>query len=106
MDNYFLLTSAPNQTYTLTVSGAKRNITFILTQAYNAQAGYWVLGIYDKTNSPIILNIPLFCGYDLLEQYGYLGIGSLYLENIGDQAIEYPNDKNIDGNFELKWVLE
>ena len=106
METYFLLTSDPNQTYTVTIPGAKRNITFILTQSYNAQAGYWVLGIYDKSNTPIVLNIPLFCGYDLLGQYGYLDIGSLYLINAGDQTIEYPNDTNIDNNFELVWELE
>lgn len=106
MTTYFLLTSEPNQTYTITISGSRRNITFILTQSYNAQAGYWVLGIYDNTNSPIILNIPLLCGYDLLGQYRYLNIGSLFLVNIGDQSIEYPNADNIDGNFELAWVME
>lgn len=106
MTNYFSLTSAPNQTYSVIISGSKRNITFILTQRYNAQAGYWALGIYDKANFPIVLNIPLLCGYDLLDQYGYLDIGHLYLINVGDQSIEYPNDKNIDGAFELKWVLE
>ena len=106
MTNYFSLTNAPNQTYTVMISGSKRNITFILTQCYNARAGYWALGIYDKTNAPIVLNIPLLCGYDLLEQYGYLDIGSLYLVNIGDQTIEYPDDTNIADNFELAWELE
>lgn len=106
MDTEIPLTSKPNQAYTVTISGSKRNIAFILTQSYNAQAGYWVLGIYDNTNSPIVLDIPLFCGYDLLGQFGYLDIGHLYLINIGDQTIEYPDDKNIDGNFELMWVLK
>lgn len=90
----------------MTISGTKRNVTFILTQSYNAQAGYWVLGIYDQTDSPIVLNLPLFCGQDLLGQYGYLNIGHLCLVNIGDQSIEYPNADNIDGNFELAWVME
>lgn len=106
MINEIPLANQPNQTYSVTISGEKRNINFIITQSYNAQAGYWVLGIYDKTNAPIVLNIPLLCGCDLLEQYGYLDIGHLCLVNLGDQTVEYPNDKNVGGDFELAWELE
>lgn len=104
--NQIRLSSKPNQTWTVTISGEKRNITFIITQSFNEQAGYWVLGIYDRANNPLVLNIPLLCGHDLLEQFQYLGIGSLCVANIGDASLENPDSSNIDDNFELVWGLE
>lgn len=100
------LSSKPNQTYSVSVSGTNRNVTFNITQSYNEIAGYWMIGIYDQANNPIVLNIPLLPGYDLLGQYGYLNIGELYLINYGDQTIEVPNDTNIENNFKLLWVLQ
>ena len=99
------LSADPNQTFTVTIPGDTRNITLIITQSFNEQAGYWVLGINDQSNNPIVSNIPLFCGHDLLEQYQYLNNGSCYLTNVGDQALEYPNASNITDNFKLLWVL-
>lgn len=105
MESIISLSNLPNQTYTVTIPGDTRNITFIITQSYNEQAKYWVMGIYDQSNNPIITNIPMLSGYNLLEQYAYLNIGEIYVINIGDQAIESPDDTNIGNNFELKWVL-
>ena len=106
MESRVALSSLPNQTYSVTIPGENRNITFIVTQSWNAQANYWVMGIYDKTVAPIVLGIPMLCGHDLLGQYAYLDIGSLYVENIGDPSIEEPDSENIGQNFELRWVLE
>lgn len=106
MESRISLSNLPNQVYTVTIPGEKRNITFIITQSFNEEAGYWVMGIYDKSNNPVVINIPLLPGYDLLEQYGYLDIGELYIVNIGDQSVEVPDDKNIGSNFELSWVLQ
>lgn len=103
--NEIALTGDPNQTYTVSIAGETKNITFILNQSFNEQARYWVLSINDQSNNPIISDIPLLCGYDLLEQYQYLNIGHLLVVNISDQTIEYPNADNIAGNFELVWVL-
>lgn len=106
MVSEILLNNNPNQTCSLIVPGNRRNIAFVLTQSWNAEAGYWAIGIYDQTSRPIVLGIPLLCGHDLLEQYQYLNIGSLYVVNIGDPTIETPDDKNIGQNFKLLWVLE
>lgn len=105
MKSFISLTNSPNQAYTVTIPGDSRNITFIITQSFNAQAGYWTLGIHDNANVPIVLGVPLLCGYNLLEQYGYLDIGELYVVNVSDQTIEAPDDNNIAENFQLEWVL-
>lgn len=101
-----VLNGNPNQTYSLTVPGDRQNIAFVLTQSWNAEAGYWTIGIYDQTMKAIVLGIPLLCGHDLLEQFQYLNIGSLYVVNIGDPTIEIPDDKNIGQNFKLLWELK
>jgi hypothetical protein len=98
------LTNKPNQTFKTTIPGDTRNLSFILTQSYNAQAGYWVLGIYDVSKNPIVLNIPMLCGYDLLGQYQYMNIGSIVIINTGDQAQLNPDNINIS-NFVLAWKL-
>lgn len=102
----FPLSKNINQTYTVTVSGDSRNITFIVEQFYNNIAGYWIINIYDKSKQPVVMDIPLLAGQNLLEQYGYLNIGELYVINIGDQSISKPDDTNIADNFKLVWVLE
>jgi hypothetical protein len=70
-------------------------------------ANYWVLGIYDRaTNNPYVLNIPLLPGYDLLQQFGYMGIGSCALSNIGDKTILVPNISNLGTDFALFWKYD
>jgi hypothetical protein len=98
------LTNKPNQTFKTTIPGDTRNLSFKLFISYNRQAGYWVLSIYDTTNNPIIANIPMLAGYDLLGQYQYLNIGSIYILNVGDQTQSDPNETNI-ANFVLAWKL-
>lgn len=99
------LSNSPNQTFSVTIPGGSRNLSLIIRLSYNTPAGYWVMGIYDSSDSPIVLNIPLLCGHDLLEQYQYLNIGSAYVVNVGDTTIENPDNTTISTNFKLLWEL-
>jgi len=99
------LSGNPNQTFSAIIPGDKRNLSLNFTQSFNEQAGYWVLGIYDSANVPIVTEIPLLPGYNILGQYEYLSIGELYVVNYGDQAVEKPDETNIGTNFKLVWVL-
>jgi len=100
------LSNSPNQTFKLSIPGDTQNLNFIITMSYNSEARYWIMGIYDSVNNtPIVLNIPMLCGYDLLDQLQYLRIGSIYILNIGDPTVEVPDDTNISTNFNLIWVL-
>lgn len=87
-----------------TILGDKSNLVLALSLDWNKMAGYWVLGISDpSTNDSILTNVPLLPGYDLLGQYKYLGIGSAYLVNTGDQSILTPDSDNLIDNFSLVW---
>jgi len=103
MISVLALNNSPNQTFKVNVPGDVRNLNLYLTLSYNTIAGYWIMGIYDNSKNPIVLNIPLLVGQNLLAQYQYLDIGSVYLINTGDAAL-IPDDVNI-GKFELVWKL-
>jgi hypothetical protein len=97
------LTTDPNQTFYCNIPGQTKNITLNFTLSYNTMANYWVLGIYDSSNNPLVLGIPLLPGANLLGQYQYLNIGSAVLWNIGDQSVLMPDNTNLATNFALYW---
>lgn len=78
------LTNVP-QSFQLTLAG----IEYLMTCRWNdaADAG-WVLDFADaNTNVPIVSNIPLIVGADLLDGLDYLGFqGSLFVFTDGDQT--------------------
>ncbi len=106
MYSKFSLTNRPNQTFTLLISGDKKSISLFTSLSYNSMAKYWMLSFYDSsTNDPIIMNLPLLYGHDLLEQYQYLNIGSVVLANsTGNIKITAPDDQNLS-DFYLIWKL-
>lgn len=99
------LTTDPNNTLqcSLTLNGV--SYTFSLFLAYNTIAGYWAMTISDaKTNTVLISAIPLITGCDLLEQYAYMGLGSMYIVNTDNNSADYPDDTNLGTAFVLRWV--
>lgn len=105
MVNKINLTSIIDQTFSMTISWEDKNRSFTIHQSWNEEAEYWTIDLYDGNYRPLIMGIPLLCGHDLLEQYQYMQIGSLYIVNTGDPSIEQPSLMDI-GNFELLWVTE
>jgi len=104
MISVIYLTNNPNQTFTVTLQGESRSISLVITLSYNAFAGYWVMGILDATHTPLVIGIPMLCGYDLLRQLQHLNIGSAALFNVGAPTVEYPDSTNLD-KFVLTWRL-
>lgn len=73
------------QKFSITLAG----VEYIMTCRWNsAPGGGWFLDIDDSvTNEPILYNLPLVTGADLLKQYGYLGFGGkliVYTDGDGD----------------------
>jgi hypothetical protein len=50
-------------------------VTFNLRTRWSNAGNCWLLDLSDVDMNPLIGSIPLVTGADLLEQYGYLGIG-------------------------------
>lgn len=100
------LTVAPNQKFSsqLTVNGAPLTLVFSLN--YYEMAGYWQLSVEDANGNSLVASVPLITGWapaaNLLQQYGYLNIGSAYLLNTGNAGVDYPGPSNL-GAFSLLW---
>ena len=75
------LTNIPEK-FSISLGG----INYILVSRWNdADEGGWILEFYDQDELPILMNVPLVTGANLLDQYEYLGIpGLLYVITEGD----------------------
>lgn len=81
---------------------------YAMTCKYNsAVEGGWVLDFADaETNEPIVANIPLVTGVDLLDGLGYLGFnGSLYVYTDGD-GLAVPTLDNLGVESNLYFETE
>jgi hypothetical protein len=107
------LTNSPNQTFSvaLSIDGTVKSLQGYLH--YNEVAGYWVLSIYDLLDNLILDSVPFVTGNgsgdeasgNLLGQFDYLGIGSLYILNIsGVAAPDFPNSIDLGADFQALWA--
>lgn len=83
MNNFLLpLVNQPQQ-FEIDLAG----VAYLLTSRWNdANEAGWVIDIADSNNVPIVCNIPMVTGVDLLAGLAYLGInGSLFVFTDGDE---------------------
>jgi hypothetical protein len=59
------------QSFTVTLLG----VSYGMRTCWNAASNSWNLDLYDSNGNQLLGKLPLITGADLLEQYGYLGIG-------------------------------
>lgn len=79
------------QSLSATLSGKK----YLLTVRWNWIAACWVLDIDDAAGVPKAHGIALVTGADLLEQYGYLGIGGQLFAASDNDADAVPTFSNL-----------
>ena len=62
------------------------DVNYILVSRWNdADEGGWIIDFYNENESPILMNVPLVTGDNLLGQYEYVGIaGDIYVFTDGD----------------------
>lgn len=101
------LTTSPNQTFQSTLAVDGKNITLEFNLKYNEIAEYWVMKITNSDKVILLDSIPLVPGNDsagnILEQYGYLGIGSAFIVKASAIADDRPNDMTLGNQFILVW---
>lgn len=67
-------------------------LTFRLLYNEAVEAG-WMLDIYDRDQTPLIMGIPLVAGADLLQQYATLGLNlKLWVVTDGDATLPPTRD--------------
>jgi len=102
------ITSDPNQSFrcVLTVDG--NNITLGFQIRWNSIANYWMMTLIDiNTGNYIVDAIPLTTGVlptpNLLQPYGYLGIGSCFIIDVSGIGNDYPNSSNLGTDYIMLW---
>jgi hypothetical protein len=80
------VTSDPYQKLSVSLSVDDQVLNLNLVLSYNEIAGYWTVAISDAAGNLLVDSLPLITGVwpaaNLLGQFGYLKIGSLYVLNI------------------------
>ena len=106
MDQIVPLTNQPNQVFAVQLTINNQPITLNLALSYSEMAGYWQMAVSDVNNSLLLSSVPLITGVypaaNLLAQYQYLHIGSAYLLNTGNAALDYPGADTLT-LFSLLW---
>lgn len=101
------LTSNPRQTSTVSLNVDGNNLTLKLAINYNSMANYWTMDVSDAQGNLLVGSIPLVCGQypaaNVLQQHGYLRIGSAFVINAGSAAQDYPGSANLGTAFVLVW---
>jgi hypothetical protein len=101
------LDSSPNQKLQVSVSVDTDNIILNLSITYNRMHDYWTMDIADSENVPLVVGLPILSGNypaaNLLEQYAYLEIGSVYIINASSVVLDSPDDVSLGTDFVLVW---
>lgn len=102
------LTTSPNQNLIvpLNIDGAVRDQQLYLH--YNEIAHYWVLTFIDANGVTVLDNIPLITGdfpaANILGQFAYLGLGSVYILNASQvDDPNYPKGSDLGTDFLMVW---
>ncbi len=100
------VTSAPNQTLTISPVVDGNTLSLSLSLSYYEMCGYWVMSITDVNGNLLLDSVPLLTGSypaaNILAPYAYLAIGSCYLINQGS-GDDVPTSTNLGTDFQLLW---
>lgn len=95
------LSPAP-QRFSIQLNG----VTYFLSLTYrDAVMGGWILGISDVDEVAIVNGIPLVTGRDLLEPFGYLGIGGALWASTDADPYAVPTFDNLGEASHLYFVV-
>jgi hypothetical protein len=107
MDQVIPLTTAPQQSFTVSLSVDDAILQLALDITFNEMAQYWTMDVTNAQGVLLLSAIPLVTGdwpaANLLAQYGYLAIGSAYIINASQAAIDYPDAISLGIDFFLVW---
>src|SRR5690242_6513724 len=106
-DQVIPLTSAPNQTLTVSLAIDGGVKTLQLTISFNEMSQYWVMKVADQNGNVLLNSIPFLTGdfpaANVLAQHTHLKIGSAYVVNAGNVQSDYPGQRDLGTGFFLVW---
>jgi hypothetical protein len=104
MQQLIPLDSAPGQAWQVAVNINGSTSLFFVTLNYNEVGNFWEMTIEDSNQNLLLDSLPLVTGTNLLGQFAYLGIGSLYIVNASGVATpNYPNNTDLGTDFVMVW---
>src|ERR1700724_422561 len=99
MSQIIPLTTQPDQSLTVTGTIDGSPLTLSFRVLFSEMAGYWVLTINDTSGNLILDSLPMITGLypaaNILGQFAYLAIGSLFVINVSGAVMDYPDDTNL-----------
>jgi hypothetical protein len=89
----------------LIIDGAARDVS--LTLVYREVCDYWTLDIAEPEGRSILMGLPLTRSEaavpSLLEQFEYLGLGTLSLIDTSGGTDDYPTSAGLGSDFVMVW---
>lgn len=91
---------------TLLINGSYE--TLELAVNYSEMANCWLMDISDNQGNTLLASIPLVTGAgvnsrNILGQYGYLNLGSAYVQPVSTSAPDYPALADLGVTHVLLW---
>jgi hypothetical protein len=106
-DQIIPLDTSPQQSFTIAVNVDGLVLRLGLDITFSEMAQYWLMDVKNSQGVVILASVPMITGdwpaANLLQQYGYLGIGSAYILNASQVAADYPDNTNLGTDFVLLW---
>lgn len=99
----------PNQTFKVIVTFDDKKQTFFLTFNYREVCEYWTMTIKDVYQNVLLSNIPCVTGGGLLEagnllqQFGYMALGSMLMHKTQNTSNDVPGPRDLGIEYEFYW---
>lgn len=97
------ITAMPNYTFSSKIPVDGQNIVLGFELQYNELAGYWIVTIRDEHGNDLIAGMPVMPAQNILEQYGYLQIGSAYIVPVQTVVEQWPSRYTLGAQWYLIW---
>lgn len=92
----------PNHSFSAVVPIDNGNTKLGFHLRYNEVATYWTVDI-SKDNETVIFSLPVKPAQNVLEQFGYLGIGSAYIVPRSEAAAQWPGATDLSSDWYVLW---
>lgn len=97
------ITATPNYTFSSKIPVDGQNIVLGFELQYNELAGYWVVTISDEKGNALVAGQPILPSQNILEQYEYLQIGSMYIVPTQTVEEQWPSRHTLGMQWYLVW---
>lgn len=92
----------PNHKFSAKVPIDGGNTLLKFHMKYNELAQYWLVDIY-KNDAMVYAGLPLVPGQNILEQVGYLGIGSAWIVPRSRVMEQWPSAATLASDWYVIW---